>query len=284
VESLQRDQRTKFIAFDAATGQWTFKVEHYTTYGLVYGDNADDDDDDSVMAGTLPGAMETATPLQGEAVNDSAKPTPGSVLSSPEASIDDTFDFKKARGQAKNLIPGQFEDEGFEENEAMDSSMEEVEMLDDQSQGSAEVGDVSDVEHENGAPDYDMAGSFPLPTGSTLPQDFEVPAAVSGPVKPKSILKDASVLKLGTPSKADPLVLVHDWTEQLQYTASPRKQDRVALRDNQAPVQPAQKNGQDKDLYGNDDTKAFGTNLDIMKSLFAASDGKNATKVPEVRS
>jgi nuclear pore complex protein Nup98-Nup96 len=285
VESLQKDQRTKFVAFDAATGQWTFRVEHYTTYGLVYDDNADDDDDDdSIMASTLPDATETATPVQEEVVSISVKPTPSSVLSSPEASIDDTFDFKKARGQAKNPVPGQFEDEGFEEDEVMDSSVEEVEMLDDQSQGSGEVEDVSEVRHENGALDYDMAGSFPLPTGSAVQQDFEVPAAVSGPVKPKSILKDASVLKQGTPSKADPLVLVHDWTEQLQYTASPRKRDRAALRDNQTAVQPAQKNGQDNDLYDNNSTNAFGTNLDIMKSLFAASDGKKATKVPEVRS
>jgi nuclear pore complex protein Nup98-Nup96 len=272
VVRLKRIQDTEFVNYNSQTGEWTFKVQHYTTYGLDY------DDDDSIMTGAVSNASETPTPMPEVPTSNSNRPTPvyhegESMLSSPESSVDDTFDFKKGK---RKILPGQFEDEGFDEDEVMDEDTQDVEVLDGSSQGYE-----TEEEQANGIEGHDMAGSFPAPAENTERHDFHIPAAVSGAVKPKSILKDTH--RQGTPSKAEPLVLVHDWTEQLQHTASPKKRDRNALREVQTAVQPAQADQAREDKASkNNNTKSFGTNLDIMRSLFAASEGRDSVKVPEV--
>jgi hypothetical protein len=49
VRRLKRARGTRFIAYDAKSGTWRFRVEHFTRYGLDVDASDDDDDDDDAV-------------------------------------------------------------------------------------------------------------------------------------------------------------------------------------------------------------------------------------------
>jgi nuclear pore complex protein Nup98-Nup96 len=193
---------------------------------------------------------------------------------------DDTFEFKK-----RKLVPGAFgnrEEDGvgeYDQDQVMGSGSESEEgsFLEDGSAGSTEVEDEEDqsvtqesfgseIESDEGD-DMDMAGSFPTP-------HLTAEQITSGSPAKSSRLNDtlrSTTRLLDTPTKAR-LDLSGDWTQQLQRTISPRKQDRAALREVQGNAIVMSR--------GEDDTpkatrsvdpgadKGFATSIDLMNSLF----------------
>ncbi|CAD0089018.1 unnamed protein product [Aureobasidium mustum] len=287
IERLQRVQDTEFISYDPATGFWVFRVPHFTTYGL---DDDDESDDEADYGSDMMSTSQDATPKgNNTAVQEmsQASSEEGSVISDEddESNPDDTFDFKK--GPSK-ILPGSFgaqpihnDDEMADDNDAQDQE-EDSSYLEQQdphshedqfrSSGSSNVppAEAVDEEMEEGM-DYeemdgqDMAGSFPAPAAQAPYNDYGI--SFSGSLMPKSILK-ASTMLSGTPKKD--LALAGDWAEQLQRTASPKKQDRQALRERQsvigaAPIDTA------PPLAASIAGKAFSTTMDIMNSLWAPS-------------
>jgi nuclear pore complex protein Nup98-Nup96 len=287
IERLQRVQDTEFISYDPVSGFWVFRVPHFTTYGLD-----DDESDDEAEYGS-------------DAMNTSQQPTPkgnntavqemsqvssedGSVISDEddESNPDDTFDFKK--GPSK-ILPGSFgaqpihnDDEMADDNDAQDQEEDSsyLEQQDAQSHedpfrssGSSNARPVEAVEVRMEETDYgefdeeDMAGSFPKPAPTAPAPYNDYGISFSGSLMPKSILKASTMLN-STPKKD--LALAGDWAEQLQRTASPKKQDRQALRERQSvmgapPVDTA------PPLAASIAGKAFSTTMDIMNSLWAPS-------------
>ncbi|KAI4721019.1 hypothetical protein E4T48_02648 [Aureobasidium sp. EXF-10727] len=289
IERLQRVQDTEFISYDPATGSWVFRVPHFTTYGL---DDDDESDDEADYGSDVMNTSQDPTPKgNNTAVQEmsQASSEENSVISDEddESNPDDTFDFKK--GPSK-ILPGSFgaqpihnDDEMADDNDAQDQE-EDSSYLEQQgtnlhedpfrSSGSSNAppAEAVDEQMEEGT-DYeemdeqDMAGSFPRPAPAAQAPYNDYGISFSGSLMPKSILKASTMLN-GTPKKD--LTLAGDWAEQLQRTASPKKQDRQALRERQsvmgaAPVDTA------PPLAASIAGKAFSTTMDIMNSLWAPS-------------
>lgn len=271
---LQRVEGTEFVSYDDKSGRWTFKVEHYTTYGLDY------DEDDSVLSSSILSeiAPPTPTPLKvtpRPMSNDASQTSPeSSMLSPPESSPDDTFEFKK--GKRKNL-PGQFDEQEMDilEDDTMvddeDGMATPQSFLEERSAGSP----AGEADHaiaiaatiaEEFEPELEkeMVGSFPKLAATAEHDDT---AFAQSPSKLKSILKTNDAT--GTPYKTA-RIDVDDWTEQLQRTVSPKKLDRQALKDMQATI-----------LMEHDEPKfvptsttggmGFATSIDLMNSLFGST-------------
>ena len=58
VRRLKRARGTRFIAYDAKSGTWRFRVEHFTRYGLDVDASDDDDDDDDFSEEEEGGGLE----------------------------------------------------------------------------------------------------------------------------------------------------------------------------------------------------------------------------------
>ena len=248
VERLKRFPGTEFVNYDGHTGEWVFKVPHFTTYGLDYDDESEDE---SRNISSLKPTPDEPTPsmrtLKGR---DTPLPTgsaPDSSMISEYSSqasslIDDTFEFKK-----KKLFPGAFDetlaiDADHEMRDHQDSSASFLDersaaspMNDDGEESSDYMeeidqdGDMRLDVHETEM-EMDIAGSFPQPS----PDPDDVFIDEDG-MKPRSIL-DMSVYEnnmgFGTPGEVG-FDAEQDWTQQLRQTISPRKQNREALKESQ---------------------------------------------------
>ena len=278
VERLMRVNGTEFVKYDKDTGEWVFRVPHFTTYGFDY------DDDESMEGETFqssvlseapdtptPKSRYTPRPPQSAQESSPLSEEPSQVSSGP----DDTFDFRK-----KRLFPGAYDNTpAFEEDHEMEEARQNGQsFLDERSAPSPsengveepsdyeeeETGDFADESLVIRDEDLEMAGSFPrqLEQGNDDLQTQDV-------LQPKSILK-ASQVGSGTPGKAVAMV-VDDWAEQLQRTISPRKHDRQALRESQAQIFKEDRVEREETVVaepllhpGND----FTTSIDLMNSLF----------------
>lgn len=232
LERLMNITGTQFISYDADSGFWTFKVPHYTRYGL------DDYDDDEDMDEDF-GDSQLSAPPDSIDQYKSADMSVMEIESDDESSRqDDTFSFKQ------KTIPGGFGRQPVIEDEPEQVLMRSIET--DESEHSA----IS--EDEASGSDMDMAGSYPEPAGTLLNLSPSKPS-----FKPSG---------LGTPGR--PLLdLDGDWEQQLQRTISPRKQNRSALRAAQnkilldrayEPIKPK----------STTQKKEFRTSLDVMNAIF----------------
>ncbi|KAF4554951.1 Nucleoporin NUP145-like protein [Elsinoe fawcettii] len=259
IERLKRVNGTQFIDYNAETGEWTFGVEHFTTYGLD-----DEDEDETMMDGSeavAPGTLtpKAATPV-GATADDSAQQIDTSVMSPANSDPDDTFDFKKSG----RTIPGGFGQQPLFEDEDMTAPVAHEDEISENDIGESMLEDPFNVSGGSqglmSSPETDdesnqIVGAFPEPSAP-----------------PKSILKSAA--PLGTPIK-ETFELNDNWAEQLQRTVSPRKQDRRALREQQSNFFD---NGgvNSKTVLGRSaNVPAFNTTMDIMNSIWTQP--KNAS-------
>jgi nuclear pore complex protein Nup98-Nup96 len=260
INRLKRIPDTEFVKYDSTTGEWTFKVQHYTTYGLP-----DDDEDESMLDDSmLSQDLASPTPLKvaklRQQLSSPAVHSDASLPSPPDSSPDDTFDFKK--GKRKHL-PGQFDDEEMVDDEFYEEEEEvtgSLSFLGQRSVGSS-VADAEDANELGLVEDLEMAGSFPAPARTTEP------TTAVAPFEPKSILKNSTIN--GTPLKTGSVFFGDNWTEQLQRTVSPKKQDRAALRASQSVAFKSPE--QEPTPKAADRKQPFATSMDIMNSLFNQS-------------
>lgn len=276
VERLRRVAGTEFVKYDKDTGEWVFRVPHFTTYALDY------DDDETMEGETYQSSVSnespsTPTPKSRHTPKPPRTAQESSLLSEEASQVsagpDDTFEF-----QRKRLFPGAYDNTAaFEDDQEMEEFQQNGQpFLGQRSAPSpSEIGveEPSDYEEETGEladesliiqdEEMEMAGSFPqqLEQGDDdlrATDDFQL----------KSILK-ASQVESSTPRKA--MMMGDDWAEQLQRTISPRKHDRQALRESQARIfreevveleetpmpEPLSRRG-----------NGFATSIDLMNSIF----------------
>jgi nuclear pore complex protein Nup98-Nup96 len=242
---LKRMPNTQYVSYDTQTGVWTFKVAHYTRYGLDY-DDEEESDDGSNGSGLSDPPDNLAEPEQTPRAENEANSQMDIDDNTPEESSpdDDTFDFKR------KIVPG-----GFGQQSAIDYDQEES-FLDDRAAGAASGSEKSyESEQEGSEDEVNMVGSFPQPHHLTQPE--ESPA--------RSTMK-TSRHPWDTPGK--PLIdLDGDWAEQLQRTISPRKQNREALRDIQGRVLLDRVTLPTKQQTVSNENE-IRTNIDLMNSLF----------------
>lgn len=271
VERLRRVQGTEFVKYDKDTGEWVFRVPHFTTYALDYDDD-ETMESENFQSSVLSEAHNTPTPRsrytprppRSAEESSPASEEPSQVSSGP----DDTFDLQKRR-----LFPGAYDNTpAFEEDHKMEEIQQnELSFLDERSapspseNGTEEPSDYEEEETGEFAEEslvirdeeMEMAGAFPQ-HGDENSDVFQT----------KSILK-ASRVGSGTPGKA--MVMGDDWAEQLQRTISPRKHDRQALRESQAQIFKDNENEHEEtpitepfSRQGN----GFVTSIDLMNSIF----------------
>lgn len=256
VERLKRVGGTEYVNYDPESGEWVFKVEHFTTYGLD-----DDDEDETMMDGSEAQAPGTLTPKGATpivATDDSAQQIDNSGMSPANSDPDDTFDFKKSGKTVPGGFGQVFDDEEVtgavvHEDEISENDIGESMLEDPFNVSSGSQGLISPPETDDEA--NQVVGAFPEPTA-----------------QPKSILK--GTVMNSTPVK-DPFELNDNWADQLQRTVSPRKQDRKALREQQSNL--FEHGGvPSKSLLGRSvGAPSFSTTMDIMNSLW--NQPKNAS-------
>ncbi|KAK5958625.1 hypothetical protein OHC33_000468 [Knufia fluminis] len=245
IRALQNTRDTEFIAYDRESAVWTFKVQHYTRYGL-------DDDDDDEEEESMMDQSELSLPPQ--SIDKSADASVMEVVVNSDSDDgDDTFAFKKS-------VPGQYGQQSIiPADEETETRSPVQEPHSDGSEHSAYSEDDMMSDDEQSPP---MPGSLP-PTNPFLFSPQKSPSKATAP---------------GTPGK--PLLdLEGDWAEQLQRTISPRKQNRDVLREAQSkmlldkafsPIKPKaapQVN--------------FRSSIDIMNSMFQPTKKSNKAAEPD---
>jgi nuclear pore complex protein Nup98-Nup96 len=136
IQRLKRMAGTEFLNYDVKTGVWTFKVPHYTRYGLDYDD--DDDLGDSVIG--LPSREDSP---------EAQTPDDMDIETPDDSDPDDTFVGKQ------KTVPGGF-------------GRSSVISYDDEEHGSDQTPLPSDAEESDD--DVDMVGSFPAPDKEMTPE------------------------------------------------------------------------------------------------------------------
>ncbi|KAJ5923556.1 hypothetical protein N7454_008801 [Penicillium verhagenii] len=265
IDRLQKVTDTEFIDYELETGTWVFTVPHFTTYGLDYDE---DEEGESLDQSTMSAGPDNRTPKADHPISFEQSATfsiDESFVGSMAGMDDDTFDFKKHK-----LVPGSFGNQAMAmEDREMDSEGEDESFLEEGSAGSTTEHDDDVTESQLSGDsivgsdeegDMDMAGSFPS-LHRTVEQDDDQ----------SSVLETTQPIfkPFGTPPKPR-LNLSGDWTEQLQRTISPRKQNRDALREIQANA------FTDRHLFNEESStestaspkKGFTNSIDLMNSLF----------------
>ena len=304
VERLKRVTDTEFVSYDRDTGVWTFTVQHFTTYGLEYDDETDGDDlNQSTFS--LPDSPTPAPRNQNGHLIPRlyAQPSTGKPSSVEEDlpsetdshQVDDTFRFKTRDIQHVRGVPGAFDDE-IMADEPVDE-LEDRSFLDERFVGSTRhEGDdeLSDVHHvadgENDESvmyeEEDTASLDPHLDHTTEPENYPNSLMRSTKVDafvaptPKSILKTTTGrrrMSFGTPTKIN-LDLDADWAEQLQRTISPKKQDRVNLRQNQEVLLQMESHRATHQLdRGNlPEENEFRNSMDLMNSLWGVENAQKS--------
>ncbi|KAI9867781.1 MAG: Nuclear pore complex protein Nup98-Nup96 [Trichoglossum hirsutum] len=315
IERLMRVGGTKFKSYDKDTGTWTFSVDHYTTYAMEYDDDDDTTEDYTGTSSILSAPPDTPTPKSRTPISQDVSMLGMDTSEAESSDPDDTFDFKK---KSKKVLPGGFDDEEFYADKGLAGEQEYEEdqsFLDERSVESTsedimdEPSGVHDVDTNPTEDesvmieDRDMAEPCPKHDDATEPQGGEVSPLVgnrgntSVPLGPKSILKSGIRHRdqnLGPPetlvqnqvSALSPYIFSRQdaWTEQLQQTVSPKKQDRQALRESQGNVlreierdgDATPKSKGNAGLAGSG--HAIATSIDLMNSLFGKDQGKKSPK------
>ncbi|KAH0544545.1 hypothetical protein FGG08_001317 [Glutinoglossum americanum] len=313
VERLMRVVDTKFKSYDKDTGTWIFSVEHFTTYAVDYDD--DDDMTEDYTGSVLSAPPDTPTPKSKTPITQDVSMLSTEISEAESSEPDDTFDFKKKN---KKILPGGFDNEGFfadqgiadeqeyedEDQSFLDERSVETTSEDimDEPSGVHDV-DTNPTEDESVMiEDQDMAKLYPRYDDTTELQDVGSPL-VGNKGKTGVFLGQKSILKpsvrhwdqnMGSPgtltqnqgSVLSPYIFSRQdaWTEQLQQTVSPKKQDRQALRESQGNVL------REIDCDGDTTPKSKGsaglsgsghgiaTSIDLMDSLFGKDQSKKSPK------
>lgn len=249
---------TEFVDYDPNTGIWTFKVEHFTTYGFDESDDEDDFEDGTDMMDLQPkiptsmrnvsnGHSDASKSQRSEESEDSDMDSPD--LGEPE----DTFEFKLSRrSQQDDLnVPGGFDDVAsksrftFEHDDPRTNNMHQDEHVMSGGLGNSYMDDP--FVEAGGAVQAPNTGDLARYHSSSVMEDDEesdqeVPGSYRAePLPPRSILKpSAHIQNFASPEKVAEL----PWEEQLQRTMSPKKRDRQALRDMQGSLARAKHDGE----------------------------------------
>jgi nuclear pore complex protein Nup98-Nup96 len=298
IANLKKVPDTKFVDYDAESGVWTFKVDHFTTYKFY--DDEDETDGEEFDQSTLSAPPDTPTPKtrtpKSQQLDQSFTST--SQVTQSESDPEDTFHFRK-----KKLLPlpGAFDDQEVYADEEMPDEYDEQDQqsfLDERSVGSqSENGveepmdqdDVFEDDESVNIVDQEMAGSFPLLDNTAELEDsdsqdgdgLDMVANTPGALVRARLRAGKNS---GTPLKPR-FAAGNDWTSTLKTTISPQKQDRALLKSL-------------IDIHGNDmrndaeptpapprnrvisDGRGFATSIDLMNSLFGQARSPVKAKVP----
>ncbi|KAK0629000.1 nuclear protein 96-domain-containing protein [Bombardia bombarda] len=270
INKLKADERTQFVSYDKETGVWSFRVEHFTTYGF----DDDDEDEDETEMETAP--LESTKPHQFQSPSDALMDT-----DSPSVDPDDTFDFKMS---GRRGVPGAFEEGALFDEELSDIGQPQGMSSPDPNKADAPIPSREWPEDESMADGQDLYqhetfeqefqhGSVDGQDDFTLSRSANNDSQVPGGIMRARM---RAVKKSTAPTKIE-VTGGDDWTQILQASVkAPRTMDRATLRalnesgaiwemkdrGSPAPQQPTASDG-----------TGFATSIDLMKSLFEQAKG-----------
>ncbi|KAI1494944.1 nuclear protein 96-domain-containing protein [Biscogniauxia mediterranea] len=273
IERLKRIPDTKFENYNAETGEWTFSVEHFTTYGL-------DESDDEEGAGPEQPMDPSASHILNR--DESASPSPVASAASLDRS-DHDIDFKSSRRK----LPGAFDPEEpyvSDEAEMAEVNRPQPSFLANRSAGSTSnalvpmVQDDTDDEYAMSEANDDASASLGQhPAAEPEENSFDSSQLDIGHETPAGIMRARmrAIKGTATPVKVQ-VAAGDDWMDMLTKTISPQKRDRALLRsmhgaDNYSPVKDVvqEKSPIKKRIVP--DGRGFATSIDLMNSLFESA-------------
>ncbi|KAH8149492.1 uncharacterized protein LAJ45_06572 [Morchella importuna] len=245
IRRLQNIKDTEFVDYLADEGIWIFKVQHFTTYGLVDSDDDEGDEgdityDESILRERKAAekATEDLTPTRSTASSyfdreDSMDASDADASGMDTGVFDDTFDFKRlsnGRNARNDGFPTSFlggdeteatfdtYDEEEEEEEA-DTTMAGESFLGEGSVGSVEEEDepaepASEEEYLEDETAQDLTVVY---------EEDEEDATVGYTNPAESSMIESATKEVDFHSNQRALPLGNDWTEQLNATISPVK-------------------------------------------------------------
>lgn len=271
LDRLRRVPNTEFINYDVETGQWIFRVSHFSTYTFDYSD-----DESMISEGPEAPSDFRSGLLPRDIAGDYSN-----ASSDHGSHPDDTFEFRTSRS-----LPGAFDGDVISDDEMdflhTDPQMQTPRKLTggnqvppDSLESSIFVDETQDL-------------TDPVDVSRRLKNDRHTGALISpiknSPAVPKSILKNQS--NFGTPGKvpiAQSLVDDMDWASKLQHTLSPKKQDREALRKSQGQLMKSQGSMSNTLAAFSKESNPFATSIDVMNSLFGRSPAKGENKFGKLK-
>ena len=269
IDRLRRVAGTEFVEYKTETGEWVFRVNHFSSYKLDYSDDGESDaENHSSILSAPPDFIERMSHRDDSSLGNQS-------YGAESSHVDDTFEFRRSR-----IPPGAFDADAVSEytSPSMDAEMS-MDLPEKAAETEEDLNDGSpDGEQSQPPRSSQMAGSFPGLDGN---MDFDDNSPRHPPARtiskpPKSILKPTQRQPsiFGSPIRARPNANA-GWADQLQRTLSPKKQDRQALRESQGYMlkraEPSK--GPAKDF--SKEASPFATSIDIMNSLFGEAKGNS---------
>ncbi|OTB03615.1 hypothetical protein M426DRAFT_173658 [Hypoxylon sp. CI-4A] len=271
VERLKRIPDTKLENYNAETGEWTFSVEHFTTYGL---DDSDEEED---------GGAQTKPSSGPPAYTSNRDITPSSSASNGEVASDEDDDVPVARHAHHTALPGAFDpDDSYDDEVEMAVAtrsqpsflakrsvgstsnalvlMDQEEMDDEYAVSEAPEDASASLGHHLAAEQDD--NSF---DGSQFGAVQETPAGIMR-ARMRAIKGSSTPMKVQV-SSGD------DWMDMLSKTISPQKRDRALLKtineaDNYKALNESTREASPTKKRIVPDGRGFATSIDLMNSLF----------------
>ncbi|KAI0477512.1 nuclear protein 96-domain-containing protein [Xylariaceae sp. FL0804] len=264
VERLKKIPNTKLENYNADTGEWTFSVEHFTTYGLE-----DSDDEESEPVPGPSKAPSTSQRADGEAVDSEVGSDRAESLDmrTSRMSLPGTFNPEELSGSEEeemtevarprsSFLGSRSADSAFDAVVPMDQDGidDEYDMSEAEEDASASLGHHLAAEHDD--------NSF---GGSQVDVGHETPAGIMR-ARMRAIKGSATPMKVQVASG-------DDWMDTLSKTISPQKRDRAFLRSmNEANDYRLAKGSEEGRSPAKKrvvtDSKGFATSIDLMNSLF----------------
>lgn len=274
VERLKRIPDTEFMSYDQETGVWTFRVEHFTTYGLE-----DDDEEEETEGQVVPPASSSSAKQPDSARSEHTVDTD---TGSPEYDPDDTFDFM----QSRKSVPGAFDGTPLYDDQDMVESDQlqrvpseppepEESTMHEEYEGRGVDESMGDVSEE------DVRGDELVQVPSLMEEEEGGGPQYGGNMMegneqqlPAGILRARMrALKKSTAPTRIQVAGGDDWTQVLQQSVrAPRRMDRSTLRalNESGAAWDVEERGSplSKSRIGVADGAGFATSIDLMKSLF----------------
>ncbi|KAI1814913.1 hypothetical protein GGS20DRAFT_597643 [Poronia punctata] len=258
VERLKKIVDTKFENYDPETGEWSFSVEHFTTYGL---DDSDDEEDVAPEAVDEASHSVTSASPTGSIDMEDADHTPTRSL------LPGTFDPREADGYAEEDEMAEVDGarSSFLANRSVGSTshalvpLEQDDVDDEYAMSEGEDTSAQPGHHPAAERDDD---SF---DGSQSDMALETPAGIMR-------ARMRAIKSSSTPMKVQ-VAAGDDWMDMLSKTISPQKRDRALLKS----IHEADKYRSGKDSVREasptkkrvvSDSRGFATSIDLMNSLF----------------